>query len=191
MSFHMTSCVQVIATDVFAMQAIELSGKSQFPFLIDPNNGKQMLESDAIINYLWNEYGDGQVCTWLWLDQRALLLVAHVLTWNDDVCDPGCLANLRLQLSLNSNELPELSVQVPLQFKLGPVTVLSIGLGLLARGGRGTTYTKSRLPEKPIEIWGYEASPFVKLAREVRNTPVGTAWRTIGNMLAYCMNVGR
>lgn len=43
------------------VQAIEMSGKSQFPFMIDPNNGKQMLESDAIINYLWNEYGDGQV----------------------------------------------------------------------------------------------------------------------------------
>ena len=40
-----------------------MSGKSQFPFMIDPNNGdKQMLESDAIIEYLWNEYGDGQVC---------------------------------------------------------------------------------------------------------------------------------
>ncbi len=39
-----------------------MSGKSQFPFMIDPNNGdKQMLESDAIIQYLWDEYGDGQV----------------------------------------------------------------------------------------------------------------------------------
>lgn len=61
-------------------------------------------------------------------------------------------------------------MQVPLQFKLGPLTVLSIGLGLLPRGGKGTTYRKSRLPEKPIEIWGYEASPFVRMAREVRPT---------------------
>lgn len=58
-------------------------------------------------------------------------------------------------------------IQVPLQFKLGPLTVLSIGIGLLARGGKGTSYRRSKLPEKPIEIWGYEASPFVKLAREV------------------------
>lgn len=43
------------------MQAKAMSGKGQFPFLVDPNTGKQMLESDAIINYLWNEYGDGQV----------------------------------------------------------------------------------------------------------------------------------
>lgn len=59
-------------------------------------------------------------------------------------------------------------MQVPLQFKLGPLTVLSIGLGLLPRGGKGTSYRKSRIPEKPIEIWGYEASPFVRMAREVR-----------------------
>lgn len=58
-------------------------------------------------------------------------------------------------------------VQVPIQFKLGPLTVLSIGLGLLPRGGKGTSYRKSRIPEKPIEIWGYEASPFVRMAREV------------------------
>ena len=38
-----------------------MSGKGQFPFMVDPNTGKQMLESDAIISYLWNEYGNGQV----------------------------------------------------------------------------------------------------------------------------------
>lgn len=59
-------------------------------------------------------------------------------------------------------------MQVPLQFKLGPLTTISIGIGLLARGGKGATYRKSNLPKEPIEIWGYEASPFVKLAREVR-----------------------
>ncbi|CAL5219441.1 g1272 [Coccomyxa viridis] len=100
----------------FRPKAKAMSGKGQFPFLVDPNTGKQMLESDAIINYLWNEYGDGQV---------------------------------------------------PIQFKLGPLTTISIGVGLLARGGRGTSYRKSNLPKEPIEIWGYEASPFVKLAREV------------------------
>ena len=45
----------------FGVQAKGLSGKAQFPLLVDPNTGKQMLESDAIISYLWNEYGDGQV----------------------------------------------------------------------------------------------------------------------------------
>ncbi len=62
--------------------------------------------------------------------------------------------------------------QVPIQFKLGPLTTISIGVGLLARGGRGTSYRKSNLPKEPIEIWGYEASPFVKLAREASPCPI-------------------
>jgi len=32
-------------------------GKLRFPFLFDPNTGKKMYESDAIIEYLWEEYG--------------------------------------------------------------------------------------------------------------------------------------
>lgn len=44
--------------------------------------------------------------------------------------------------------------QAPLLLKLGPITAISIGLGLLARGGRGTQYRKSKLPEKPLDIWG-------------------------------------
>ncbi|KAL3131916.1 hypothetical protein ABBQ38_007619 [Trebouxia sp. C0009 RCD-2024] len=42
-------------------KAVQLSGKSQFPFMVDPNTGRKMGESDDIINYLWNEYGDGNV----------------------------------------------------------------------------------------------------------------------------------
>lgn len=42
-------------------KAVELGGKAQFPFLVDPNTGKQLYESDDIINYLFTEYGDGQV----------------------------------------------------------------------------------------------------------------------------------
>lgn len=64
---------------------------------------------------------------------------------------------------------------MPIQFKLGPLTTISIGVGLLARGGKGSSYRKSNLPKEPIEIWGYEASPFVKLAREVSSCPMGTA----------------
>ena len=37
------------------------SGKSQFPLLLDPNNGTQMLESDDIVAYLFATYGDGKV----------------------------------------------------------------------------------------------------------------------------------
>ncbi|KAI8470383.1 MAG: hypothetical protein J3K34DRAFT_260374 [Monoraphidium minutum] len=42
-------------------KAVELGGKAQFPFLVDPNTGRQLYESDDIIAYLFNEYGDGQV----------------------------------------------------------------------------------------------------------------------------------
>jgi glutathione S-transferase len=38
-------------------RAIALGGKAQFPFLIDPNNGKRMYESDDIVAYLFATYG--------------------------------------------------------------------------------------------------------------------------------------
>ena len=59
-------------------------------------------------------------------------------------------------------------LQVPPQFKLGPLSTVSAGLAMLPRAGKGSTYRKSRLPKERLEIWGYESSPFVKLAREVR-----------------------
>lgn len=36
-----------------------LGGKLQFPFLVDPNTGVQLYESDAIVKYLYKEYGGG------------------------------------------------------------------------------------------------------------------------------------
>ncbi len=36
-------------------------GKAQFPYLVDPNTGKEMYESDAIVSYLYETYGDGGV----------------------------------------------------------------------------------------------------------------------------------
>eukprot|EP00884_Botryococcus_braunii_P002629 jgi/Botrbrau1/12367/Bobra.0239s0016.1 len=100
-------------------EATKLSGKSQFPYLIDPNqNNKAMLESDDIIKYLCNQYGDGKV---------------------------------------------------PWQVSLGPITVLGAGLAAAARGGKGVYYRRSRLPDQPLHIWGYEPSPYVTLVREVLN----------------------
>ncbi|GFH30372.1 uncharacterized protein HaLaN_29216, partial [Haematococcus lacustris] len=42
--------------DVWRPKAIALGGKKQFPYLVDPNTGR-----DAIIQYLFNTYGDGKV----------------------------------------------------------------------------------------------------------------------------------
>jgi glutathione S-transferase len=36
-------------------------GKYQFPYLVDPNTDVEMYESDAIIAYLFERYGDGDV----------------------------------------------------------------------------------------------------------------------------------
>lgn len=41
----------------FRPRAIELSGKSQFPYLVDPNTGQSLLESDDINRYLFQRYG--------------------------------------------------------------------------------------------------------------------------------------
>jgi glutathione S-transferase len=40
---------------------VEKHGKQQFPFMIDPNTGTEMFESDDIIKYLAERYGDGSV----------------------------------------------------------------------------------------------------------------------------------
>ncbi|GIL77871.1 hypothetical protein Vretimale_6589 [Volvox reticuliferus] len=98
-------------------KAIELGGKKQFPLLVDPNTGKQMYESDDIIAYLFQEYGNG--------------------------------------------------AEVPLALRLGALTTISCMLGAAPRVRRGNNYRKSRQPAQPLVFWGYEMSPFVKLAREV------------------------
>jgi len=38
-------------------KAIALGGKSQFPYLVDPNTGTRMYESDDIVAYLYKTYG--------------------------------------------------------------------------------------------------------------------------------------
>lgn len=38
----------------------KIGGKQQFPFLVDPNTGTQLYESEDIIDYLCEEYGNGR-----------------------------------------------------------------------------------------------------------------------------------
>lgn len=45
----------------FRPEALRLGGKAQVPFLVDPNTGRKMYESDDIVAYLFAEYGDGHV----------------------------------------------------------------------------------------------------------------------------------
>lgn len=39
-------------------RVIEMGGKAQFPYLVDPNTGEQMYESLDIVEYLFNTYGE-------------------------------------------------------------------------------------------------------------------------------------
>ena len=43
----------------FRPEVIARGGKAQFPYLVDPNTGREMYESEAIVHYLFAEYGDG------------------------------------------------------------------------------------------------------------------------------------
>ncbi len=45
----------------FRQDVIRRGGKAQFPYLVDPNTGTEMYESDDIVRYLWTTYGDGAV----------------------------------------------------------------------------------------------------------------------------------
>ena len=98
----------------FRPEVIERGGKAQFPYLVDPNNGKEMYESDAIVRHLFAEYGDGP--------------------------PPAVL--------------------------LGSLPVVSGALASALRLGLGTHAEPSRAPEKPLELWSFEASPYCRIVRE-------------------------
>lgn len=90
-------------------------GKAQFPFLVDPNANIEMYESDAIVQYLFERYGDGHV---------------------------------------------------PLLFSLGLLNDVSAQLAGIWRPAFGIFYERGRPPEKPLELWSFEASPYCRIVRE-------------------------
>ncbi|MBW1883337.1 MAG: glutathione S-transferase N-terminal domain-containing protein [Deltaproteobacteria bacterium] len=45
----------------FREALVKRGGKAQFPYLVDPNTGVEMYESDDIVRYLFAQYGDGKV----------------------------------------------------------------------------------------------------------------------------------
>ncbi|WNG32864.1 glutathione S-transferase [Archangium minus] len=99
----------------FRPRAVELGGKQQFPYLVDPNTGQRMYESNAIVRYLFETYGDGKV---------------------------------------------------PIALALGPLTTVGSMLASWSRGFGGALARPSRAPEKPLELWSYESSPYCRLVRE-------------------------
>jgi len=111
---------RVCETSRFRPEVSKQGGKLSFPFLVDPNTGAKMNESDDINEYLWTTYGDkaekpmtykmGQ-----WLDRTPLFMLPMM-------CRP------------------------------------LLSQGILRVG--------SKAPETPLELWGCEGSPFVKMVRE-------------------------
>jgi glutathione S-transferase len=100
----------------FRIYAIERGGKSQFPYLVDPNTGAALYESDDIVHYLFTRYGNGRV---------------------------------------------------PLLFGAGFLTDANLAAAGIWRGLRGISYWPARQPEQLLELWGYEASPYTRIVREV------------------------
>ena len=99
----------------FREEVKERGGKYQFPYLVDPNTGEEMYESDDIVHYLFSQYGDGGA---------------------------------------------------PWALSLGPVTDLTAALASAARPFGGITYQSARSPERPLELFSFEASPFCRIVRE-------------------------
>jgi glutathione S-transferase len=99
----------------FRPEVVRMGGKAQFPYLVDPNTGKAMYESDDIVRHLFSEYGDGRV---------------------------------------------------PLLLAAGPFTDAGAALAGAFRPGFGVRYRPARAPERPLELWSFEASPFCRLVRE-------------------------
>lgn len=54
----------------------ERGGKAQFPWLVDPNTGVEMYESDDIVRYLFETYGDGGVYWTLAIPPLATMTAA-------------------------------------------------------------------------------------------------------------------
>jgi glutathione S-transferase len=54
----------------------------------------------------------------------------------------------------------------PLALSLGPLTDASAMLASAARLGAGATYRPAKSPDKPLELWSFEASPFCRIVRE-------------------------
>jgi glutathione S-transferase len=55
---------------------------------------------------------------------------------------------------------------IPLLLALGPVTDAMSTIASAPRATRGVRYRKARAPDKPLELWSFEASPYCRLARE-------------------------
>jgi glutathione S-transferase len=88
--------------------------RAMFPYMVDPNTGKEMYESADIIRYLYQHYGPRDAPWWLASD----------------------------------------------------ATIVFGSVASVMRATRGARVAKSKAPEKPLELYSFEASPYCRIARE-------------------------
>lgn len=55
---------------------------------------------------------------------------------------------------------------VPALYQRSALTLPAVMLATAVRGLRGRTVQASRLPQKPLELWSFESSPYSRLVRE-------------------------
>ena len=55
---------------------------------------------------------------------------------------------------------------LPIGLRLGPITTLSSAISSAWRAGHGGRVKQSVAPEKPLELWSFDTSPYCRLARE-------------------------
>ena len=55
---------------------------------------------------------------------------------------------------------------LPIGLRLGPLTTLTSSIASAFRAGHGGRVTPSVAPDKPLELWSFDASPYCRLARE-------------------------
>jgi glutathione S-transferase len=65
----------------FRPSVTERGGKAQFPYLVDPNAGVELYESDEIVAHLFREYGNGRVPLLLAAGPQTTLGVALAGLW--------------------------------------------------------------------------------------------------------------
>lgn len=109
----------------FSQEMLGKTGKQTIPYLVDPNTGISMFESDDQIQYLLDTYGPDKDS----FDMKAL--------W-------------------------------PITFK--EFSIFTSTIAALLRDMPGSRRQANARPDNedmlPLELWGYEASPFVKPVRE-------------------------
>lgn len=54
----------------------------------------------------------------------------------------------------------------PIALRLGPLTAINSSLASAFRPTKGVRAITSHAPEKPLELWSFEISPFCRIARE-------------------------